>query len=34
VEHFSWHTGQAVWIAKSRAGAEHKLSFYGELDDD
>ena len=28
VEHFSWHTGQAVWIAKARAGAGHGLGFY------
>ncbi|MCZ6599033.1 MAG: DUF1572 family protein [Planctomycetota bacterium] len=28
VEHFSWHTGQAVWIAKARAGADHGLAFY------
>ena len=30
VEHFSWHTGQAVWIAKWRAGADHGLAFYDE----
>jgi len=30
VEHFSWHTGQAVWIAKSRAGADHGIQFYDE----
>jgi uncharacterized damage-inducible protein DinB len=30
VEHFSWHTGQAVWIAKARAGAEHGLGFYDD----
>ena len=30
VEHFSWHTGQAVWIAKARAGAQHGLAFYDE----
>ena len=30
VEHFSWHTGQAVWIAKARAGAEHGLAFYDD----
>ena len=30
VEHFGWHTGQAVWIAKARAGAEHGLSFYDD----
>jgi len=30
VEHFSWHTGQAVWIAKARAGAAHDLAFYDD----
>ena len=30
VEHFSWHTGQAVWIAKARAGAEHGVAFFDE----
>jgi hypothetical protein len=30
VEHFSWHTGQAVWIAKARAGAAHGLAFYDD----
>lgn len=30
VEHFSWHTAQAVWIAKQRAGANHGLAFYDE----
>ena len=30
VEHFSWHTGQAVWIAKARAGEGHGISFYDE----
>lgn len=30
VEHFSWHTGQAVWIAKARAGQGHGLSFYND----
>ena len=30
VEHFSWHTGQAVWIAKARAGAAHGIRFYDE----
>jgi uncharacterized damage-inducible protein DinB len=29
-EHFSWHVGQATWIAKARAGADHGLSFYNE----
>lgn len=30
VEHFAWHTGQAVWIAKARAGADHALAFYDD----
>lgn len=30
VEHFSWHTGQAVWIAKARAGAGHGLAFFDD----
>lgn len=30
VEHFSWHAGQAVWIAKSRAGPAHGIAFYDE----
>lgn len=30
VEHFSWHTGQAVWIAKARAGAGHDVAFYDD----
>jgi uncharacterized damage-inducible protein DinB len=30
VEHVSWHTGQAVWIAKARAGAGHGLAFFDE----
>ncbi len=30
VEHFSWHTGQAVFIAKARAGAEHGVAFYDD----
>ncbi|MFT7679642.1 MAG: putative damage-inducible protein DinB [Planctomycetota bacterium] len=30
VEHFSWHTGQAVWVAKARGGAGHGLSFYDD----
>lgn len=29
-EHFSWHTGQAAWIAKCRAGADHGLAYYDE----
>lgn len=30
VEHFSWHTGQVVWIAKARSGADHGLAFYDD----
>lgn len=30
VEHVSWHTGQAVWIAKARAGAAHGIAFYDD----
>jgi len=30
VEHFSWHVGQAVWIAKARAGVDHGIAFYDE----
>lgn len=30
VEHFSWHTGQAVWIAKARAGSGHGLAFFDD----
>ena len=30
VEHFSWHTGQIVWMAKLRAGARHGLAFYDD----
>jgi uncharacterized damage-inducible protein DinB len=30
VEHFAWHTGQAVWIAKARAGAGHGLAFFDD----
>ena len=30
VEHFSWHTGQVVWIAKARAGAAHDVAFYDD----
>ena len=30
VEHFSWHTGQAVYIAKARAGAGHDMHFYDD----
>lgn len=30
VEHFSWHTGQIVWIAKLRLGQSHGIAFYDE----
>ena len=30
VEHFSWHTGQATWIAKARAGNAHRIAFYDD----
>jgi len=30
VEHFSWHTGQIVWIAKLRAGGDHGIAFYDD----
>lgn len=30
VEHFSWHTGQLVAIAKQRAGAGHGVAFYDD----
>ncbi|MGE3164323.1 MAG: DinB family protein [Planctomycetota bacterium] len=30
VEHFSWHTGQIVSIAKQRAGAAHGIAFYDD----
>lgn len=30
IEHFSWHTGQLVWIAKARAGAGHGVAFYDD----
>ena len=30
VEHFSWHTGQAVWIAKARGGSGHGIAFYDD----
>lgn len=30
VEHFSWHTGQIVWMAKAAAGASHGLAFYDD----
>ncbi len=30
VEHSSWPTGQAVWIAKARAGNDHGIAFYDD----
>jgi uncharacterized damage-inducible protein DinB len=30
VEHMSWHTGQAVWIAKARGGEDHGLAFHDD----
>lgn len=30
VEHFSWHTGQIVSIAKQRAGVAHRIAFYDD----
>jgi uncharacterized damage-inducible protein DinB len=30
VEHFSWHVGQVIWIAKARAGARHGIAFYDD----
>ena len=30
VEHFAWHTGQALWIAKARAGADHGVAFFDD----
>jgi uncharacterized damage-inducible protein DinB len=30
VEHFGWHTGQLVMIAKQRAGTAHGVSFYDD----
>ncbi len=30
LEHFGWHTGQIVWIAKATAGAGHGLAFYDD----
>ncbi len=30
VEHFSWHAGQIVWIAKARGGPEHGIAFYDD----
>jgi uncharacterized damage-inducible protein DinB len=29
-EHFGWHTGQIVWIAKSVAGPGHGLAFHDD----
>lgn len=35
VEHFGWHCGQAVWIAKARGGTDHSIAFYddGKIDE-
>lgn len=30
LEHFSWHTGQIVWIAKLARGAGHGIAFYDD----
>jgi len=30
LEHFGWHVGQVVWIAKASAGAGHGLAFYDD----
>ncbi len=30
LEHFGWHTGQIVWIAKLARGAGHGIAFYDE----
>lgn len=30
VEHFAWHTGQIVQLAKQRAGAAHGIAFYND----
>ena len=30
VEHFSWHVGQAIWIAKARGGPDHGVALYDE----
>jgi len=30
VEHFSWHLGQIVWIAKATAGPGHGIVFYDD----
>ena len=30
VEHFSWHTGQIVWIAKERGGESHGVAFFDD----
>ena len=31
VEHFSWHVGQIVWIAKMRGGPDHGVSFHDDV---
>jgi len=30
VEHFGWHLGQIVWIAKATAGPDHGIVFYDD----
>ncbi len=30
LEHFGWHVGQIVWIAKATAGPDHGISFYDD----
>lgn len=30
VEHFSWHAGQIVWVAKQFGGEGHGISFYDD----
>lgn len=30
VEHFGWHAGQIVWIAKMRGGERHGIAFYDD----
>jgi uncharacterized damage-inducible protein DinB len=30
VEHTSWHAGQIAWIAKSRAGKQHRIAYYDD----
>lgn len=30
IEHFGWHVGQIVWIAKASAGPGHGLAFFDD----